>query len=112
MASHEDIYIDQGAVYTAEVTVKKDNVDFDLSTYTFSGQIRKTVGNSTVAATFDINTDSQLSNVLEISLTDTQTSALTSTRYVYDIEATADDSQGTTYRIVQGNVVVSPNVTR
>ena len=108
MASHEDIYIDQGAVYTAEVTVKKDNVDFDLSTYTFSGQIRKTVGNSTVAATFDINTDSQLSNVLEISLT----SALTSSRYVYDIEATADDSQGTTYRIVQGNVVVSPNVTR
>lgn len=110
MASHEDIYIDQGADYTAEVTVKKDNVDFDLSTYTFSGQIRKTVGNSTVAATFDINTDSQLSNVLEISLTNTQTSALTSRRYVYDIEAT--DSGGTTYRIVQGNVVVSPNVTR
>lgn len=114
MASYEDIHIYQGAEFTAEVTVQKDNLDFDLSSYTYAGQIRKTVNSDTIAATFAISqsTDPDLPNVLEISLSAAQTALLTASRYVYDIEVTSDDSDANVYRILEGQVTVSKNVTR
>ena len=41
MASYEDIHIDQGAEFTAEVTVQKDNLDFDLTGYTYAPHLRQ-----------------------------------------------------------------------
>ena len=120
MANHEDIYIDQGAAFTAEITVQKDGQDFDLSSYNYSGQIRKTLNSAAATTSFTIvqNSDSDRTNVLDISLTHTQTSLLTAARYVYDIEATESDSDGADsdsldiYRVIQGTIHVSKNVTR
>ena len=67
MAIFEDIYIDQGAQYTAEIT---------------------------------------------LSLTATQTALLTAKRYVYDIEVESDSDSDEIYRVIQGTVHVSPNVTQ
>jgi len=112
MASYEDIHIDQGAEFTAEVTVQKDNLDFDLTGYTYAGQIRKTVNTTSAAATFTISqsTDSDLTNVLEISLSASVTAGLTSSRYVYDIEVTSGASA--IYRVLEGQITISKNVTR
>ena len=118
MANHEDIYIDQGAAFTAEITVQKDGQDFDLSSYNYLGQIRKTLNSAAATTSFTIvqNSDSDRTNVLDISLT--HTSLLTAARYVYDIEATESDSDGADsdsldiYRVIQGTIHVSKNVTR
>lgn len=112
MASYEDIHIDQGAEFTAEVTIQKDNLDFDVTGYTFAGQIRKTVNSTAATASFTISqsTDSDLPNVLEISLSASDTALLTSSRYVYDIEVTSGASD--IYRVLEGQITVSKNVTR
>lgn len=118
MANHEDIYIDQGAAFTAEITVQKDGQSFDLSSYNYLGQIRKTLNSAAATTSFTIVQNSSRTNVLDISLTHTQTSLLTAARYVYDIEATESDSDGADsdsldiYRVIQGTIHVSKNVTR
>jgi len=118
MANHEDIYIDQGAAFTAEITVQKDGQVFDLSSYNYSGQIRKTLNSDAAATSFTIVQNSSRTDVLDISLTHTQTSLLTAARYVYDIEATESDSDGADsdsldiYRLIQGTIHISKNVTR
>jgi hypothetical protein len=114
MAIFEDIYIDQGAQYTAEITLQKDNIDFDVTSHSFTGQVRKTVSAAAAIVTFTItqSTDSDRTNVLLVSLTATQTALLTAKRYVYDIEVESDSDSDEIYRVIQGTVHVSPNVTQ
>jgi hypothetical protein len=45
-----------------------------------------------------------------MSLTDTQTTALASGRYVYDMNITS--SAGVTTRVVEGQAIITPGVTR
>ena len=45
-----------------------------------------------------------------MSLTDTQTKALDSGRYVYDLNITS--SGGKTTRVVEGQAIITPGVTR
>ena len=109
MANSQDIFIDQGADFSAQVTVKKDGLDFDLTGYTFEAQIRKTMNTSTAIASFTVTINSENNNVVDLFLTSTQTASLDSKRYVYDLEATKN---GNVYRLIQGHITVSPNVTR
>jgi len=109
MANSQDIFIDQGADFSAQVTVKRDGLDFDLTGYTLEAQIRKTMNASSSIVSFSVLLNSDNSNVVELFLSSAQTTTLESKRYVYDLEATKD---GNTYRLIQGHITVSPNVTR
>lgn len=114
MANHEDLYIDQGSTFTAELSVKKDGLPFDLTDYTYEGQIRKKV-TSNIVASFEISqsTDSDRTNVLIISMTPDDTMLLTESKYVYDIEVSSTASDSTDiFRVLQGTIYVSPNVTK
>ena len=48
--------------------------------------------------------------MIQISLTPTQTGALAAGRYVYDVEIT--DQAGIITRVVEGQVEITPGVTR
>jgi hypothetical protein len=111
MANYQEIYVDQGSTFTAELTVQKDGVNFsDLDEYTFEGHIRKQVNTTgSPVASFSFTQDSQTPHVVTISLTATQTALLSEKRYVYDVEATLGDN---IYRLIEGHITVSPNVTR
>lgn len=114
MANFEEIFIDQGSTFTAEVTVKKDGLPFDLTDYSYEGQIRKTT-DTNIVETFTIaqSEDSDETNVLVISLTPAQTSNLILKKYLFDIEVTSLASDSTdVFRVIQGYVHVSPEVTR
>ena len=110
MAAISNLYIDQGTDFN--VTVDVTNTDgsvLNLSNYTAVSQIRKTYGSSTVSATFATSIASAQGQVT-LTLTDTQTAGLAAGRYVYDLNITS--SAGQTTRVVEGQVVLTPGVTR
>jgi hypothetical protein len=110
MAAVSNLYIDQGADYSTTVSLTDSNGDvLSLTGYTAAGQIRKTFGSSTVAATFDIAV-SAASGQVTLTLTDSVTAAMTSGRYVYDILIT--DGSGTKTRILEGHATLTPGVSR
>jgi len=108
MATKANLVIDQGATFSADLSLTDDNGDvMNLNGYTANSQMRKwyTSSNS-VAFTTDINVTA---GSITLSLTATQTSNLVAGRYVYDVEVTEN---GVISRVVEGIVTVTPNATR
>ncbi len=108
MATRIDLLIDQGSTFTLAFDVLDDNSDpLDLSAYTVAGQMRKNYSTN-VSTTF--TTSIANTNEVTLSLTATETTAITADRYVYDVEL--DDGASTITRIIQGRVTVTPEVTK
>lgn len=109
MATIQNLYIDQGTTYSLTITVSDQNGDVkDLTDYTVSAQMRKSYYSST-ATSFTASASSPTDGEVTISLTATQTSALKAGRYVYDIEIASEEE---TLRILEGIVVINPEVTK
>lgn len=110
MAILANIFIDQGTDFSITVDVTDSAGDvLDLTGYTSSAQIRKTYSSSSVSETFTTSISAAVGQVT-LSLNDTQTTGLESGRYVYDLNVTS--SGGQTTRVVEGQAIVTPGVTR
>ena len=82
----------------------------DLTGYSAAAQIRKTYGSSSASATFATSTGTPSQGKVTLSLTDTQTAGLSSGRYVYDLNITS--GSGVKTRVVEGQAIITPGVTR
>jgi hypothetical protein len=110
MAKYSDIYIDQGSTYSSTINVKNvDETPFLLTGYSARGQIRKSY-NSTTAISFTTSIPAPTSGNINISLTASQTRAMKSGRYVYDVEIY--NTSGHVMRTAEGQVEISPASTR
>mgnify|MGYP004002826981 FL=1 len=110
MAIIANLYIDQGTDYTITVDVTDSAGDvLDLTGFTATAQVRKTYTSSSLSATFFTSINAAAGQVT-ISLTDTQTSALQAGRYVYDLNI--ESGGGIKTRVIEGQAVVTPGVTR
>lgn len=111
MAVISNLSVDQGATFTAEVAVSdNDGAILDLTGYTAEGQIRKTYTSST-SIDFTAAIEAPTTGNVNISLSAAQTGAMKPGRYVYDVEIT-NDGGTTVTRILEGQVEVTPSVTR
>jgi len=111
MAIIANLYIDQGTDYsiTVDCTDSAGEV-LDLTGYTAAAQMRKTYGSSTISATFATSINASAGQVT-LTLNDTQTTGLESGRYVYDLNITKTSTSETT-RVVEGQAILTPGVTR
>ena len=110
MAKYSNITIDQGTTFSADIDVTDADGDIlNLTGYTVAGQMRKSY-NSTTFTAFSASVSNATGGVVTIGLSATQTNALKAGRYVYDVEITASDA--TVTRIVEGQIEVTPGVTR
>jgi len=111
MAVISNLYIDQGTDFSAVIDVVDANGDVvDLTGYTVAAQIRKTYGSSSATASFTATVSSAASGKITLTLTDTVTAAIDAGRYVYDVNVTS--SGGTVTRVIEGQAVITPGVTR
>ena len=109
MAVYANLTIDQGSDFNSNIDVTDaSGTVIDLSSYTLRGQIRKSYS-STTAVDFTASTTSQTGQI-QISLTSTQTGAMKHGRYVYDVEI--ENSVGIVTRVLEGQVEVTPRVTK
>tara|TARA_B100000497_G_scaffold119273_1_gene146466 strand:+ start:337 stop:669 length:333 start_codon:yes stop_codon:yes gene_type:complete len=110
MAIIANIFIDQGTDFSITVDVTDTSGgSLNMSGYSAAAQIRKTYGSSSVSSTFTTSI-AEITGQVTLSLTDAQTTALESGRYVYDLNVTSGGGQTT--RVVEGQAIVTPGVTR
>ena len=110
MATRVDLAIDQGTTFSTEVTVTDASGDVvDLTGYTANAQIRAHHTSSSITKTFTI-VSGGTNGILTLSLDYANTAAITSGRYVYDVEVTSGADVRS--RVVEGIVTVNANVTR
>lgn len=109
MAQIQNIYIDQGTTFSLSIGVNDQNGDpKDLSDYTAAAQMRRSYyTNSSIDFTAEVSLP--LDGEVTISLTAAQTTAIKAGRYVYDIEI---ESEEETVRVLEGIVVINPEVTK
>tara|TARA_B100001093_G_C26523351_1_gene882716 strand:+ start:274 stop:609 length:336 start_codon:yes stop_codon:yes gene_type:complete len=110
MAIYSNFTIDQGATFSADIDVTDADGDaLNLTGYTVAGQMRKSY-NSTTFTAFSSSVSNATGGVVNITLSASQTGALKAGRYVYDVEITASDA--TVTRVIEGQIEVTPGVTR
>tara|TARA_R110000764_G_scaffold217024_1_gene304060 strand:- start:1218 stop:1556 length:339 start_codon:yes stop_codon:yes gene_type:complete len=110
MATYANIFIDQGSDFSFTVDLSTTVGLLDLTSYTARGQIRKSYTSST-SVDFDISINVS-DPELTCSLTAAQTTLLKYGRYVYDIEILSGDDPAIVTRVVEGQVDVTPRVSR
>ncbi len=97
--------LNQNTVYQNDGTTIQN-----LTGYSVASQLRKnytSTASTTILATIQ---SPPTGGVIVLSLTDIQTAALKSGRYVYDLQITAGDS--TVTRVIEGVITIRPEVTK
>ena len=104
-----NITIEKRATFSFEATFSQANGNaLDLTNRTLSGEIRRNFDN-VLEATFTIVKTNATSGIATISLSKTDTTALTDNACTYDIFA--DHTDGTTLKLLTGSVTIVENIT-
>ena len=110
MATISNLYVDAGSTYSNIITVSSSNgTPLNLTGFTVASQMRKSY-QSSQAYTFTSSIHDAITGKIRLQLTDEQSAAIPSGRFLYDVEITS--SVGVTTRVVEGIVTVQPQITQ
>ena len=102
--------LEQGTTFSREITVQDSGSAMNLTGYTPRMQMRSTHDSSTIALTFTASVSNAAQGKIQLSATDSATSAVEEGIYVYDLEI--ESAGGVVTRLMQGQITVTPEVTR
>ena len=110
MAATRDISIYQGDTYAHELRIKDSaNANVNITSRTYTGQIRKKRNSDTVTATFTSVITNGANGVVVMTLTSSNTANISSGSYVYDFQET---NGATITTLITGVCTVTGDVTR
>lgn len=110
-AATYNLTIDQGSDFALDLVVNESGAVKDLTGYSARAQMRSTKGASTVSATFTCTIISAAAGTLKMQLINSASSAISAGKYYYDLEIfTSGDV--IVSRLMQGTVILTPEVTR
>ena len=105
-----NLVVDQGSDFALDLVIKQAGAALNLSSYSGRAQLRTAHSASSASASFTVTVTNATEGALKIQLSASTTTSLAAGQYVYDLEITS--SAGTVTRIIQGNITVTPEVTR
>ena len=109
MATVSNLYIDQGSDYSSIITLTNQNgTVMNLTGYTVQSQFRKSY-QSSASTSFVATVYNATAGQIRLQLAATASSAIAAGRYLYDIEIIGS---GERQRVLEGIVVISPEITR
>jgi hypothetical protein len=110
MAIKANLVLDQGADFSALIDLTDANgAPYNLVGHTVASQMRKNYASATAAATFICTHNGEIGQI-NLALPNAQTNDIEPGRYMYDVEITS--AGGSTTRVVEGIVTVTPGITR
>ena len=110
-AGKHNFTLEQGSTFDREITVQENSQALNLTGSSARMQMRSTHDSSSIALTFTAAIASPASNgKINLGATATATAAVEEGIYVYDLEI--ESSAGNVTRILEGQVTVTPEVTR
>lgn len=112
MATISNLYIDQGTTFSTIIDLtNQDGSPMNLTAYTVQSQIRKSYQSSTFFSFTASVYGDPLKGKVRLQLSPTTSSNMRAGRYLYDIEITNTSTQDK-FRVLEGIVIVSPEITR
>ena len=106
-----NLVIDQGSDFALDLVIKQSGSALNLTNYTGRAQLRTSVTASSASATFTVTKTNAAGGALKMELSASTSSSLAAGQYVYDLEIfTSGDA--IVKRIIQGEVTITPEVTR
>ena len=110
MAATRDISVYQGDTYAHELRIKDSaNANVNITSRTYTGQIRKKRNSDTITATFTSTLTNAANGVVVMSLTSSNTANISAGSYVYDFQETNGETVTT---LITGVCTVTGDVTR
>ena len=110
MAATRDISIYQGDTYAHELRIKDSaNANVNITSRTYTGQIRKKRNSDTITATFTSTLTNAANGIVVMSLTSSNTANIASGSYVYDFQET---NGATVTTLITGTCTVTGEVSR
>lgn len=110
MAATRDISIYQGDTYAHELRIKDSaNANVNITSRTYTGQIRKKRNSDTVTATFTSTLTNAANGIVVMSLASGSTANIAPGTYVYDFQET---NGATITTLITGVCTVTGDVTR
>ncbi len=105
------IVIDEGSTFVLKIEIENevDGCKFDVTNWTFAGQIRDTYAAATASADFTMAVITAASGSVQAQLPASRTETMVPGNKFYDIEMT---SGSVTRRLVEGPAQVKPQVTQ
>jgi hypothetical protein len=115
MAAYQDIYLDKGNDFTEQLTLSDDyGTSYNLTSFSVSAQARISYISSNVALQFTSTITDAANGVVTLSANSAITSNVVpnnSGKLVYDVFLT-DTINNKRTRVLEGQILVSPNVTQ
>jgi len=106
-----NLVIDQGSDFALDLVIKEAGSALNLSNYSGRAQLRTSHSASSAAASFSVTVTNAAQGALKMQLAAATSSGIAAGQYVYDLEIyTSSDS--IVKRIIQGDVTITPEVTR
>ena len=109
MSGKYNIVADQGATFNLNFTVKTDDVPWNLTSYTFAMQVRRSTNDANTLLNITSATMTSVGSVA-VTVSATTMNGVPAGRWVYDIELTSSSGQVT--RILEGRFIVKAQVTQ
>jgi len=110
MAATRDISIYQGDTYTHELRIKDSaNANVNITSRTYTGQVRKKRNSDTIAATFTSTLTNAENGIVVLSLSAASTANIAAGTYVYDFQET---NGATITTLITGSCIVVGEVSR
>jgi hypothetical protein len=110
-AANYNLTIDQGSDFAIDLVVKDDSVVKNLTGYSARAQMRNTKGAAAIAATFTCTIPSAADGEVKMELPNATSSSISAGKYYYDLELYTS-SDAIVSRLMQGTVIITPEVTR
>jgi len=111
-AAYSDLYLEQGTTFVTSVTLDGNNgLAYNLNNFTLKSQAKSSYYSSNVALTFTSSITDAANGIIQLSALPNVTANVPAGKLVYDVLLT-DTVSGTITRVLEGQIFVSPAVTR
>jgi hypothetical protein len=111
-AAYTDLYLEQGTTFVTSVTLDGNNGEpYDLTYFTVRGEAKRSYYSSNTSLTFTSTITDASNGVIQLSANSATTANVPAGKLVYDVIIT-DTGSGTVTRVLEGQIFVSPAVTR
>lgn len=112
-AGYQDLFIEQGTDFTTQLTLADNtNAPYNLTGFTINSQARKSYYSANVAIVFNATAYDAGNGVIQLTANSASTAAVSPRQQlVYDV-IIRENETGIVTRVLEGQIFVSPSVTR
>ena len=112
-AGYQDLFLEQGTTFTTQLTLADSTgAPYNLSGFTIKSQARKSYYSDIIAINFDASAYDANNGIIQLAANSATTANVSSTsKLVYDV-IIRDNTSNNVTRVLEGQIFVSPSVTR